>query len=301
MKKSALLLVCFALSQSVSVSAQVQNLDFEQWDFPVTFADPALNRPTGWVCSNRWFGFEEAAYSERMVRPVDADAQSDQYALSLFTYYNYMKDAAVQTAAIDYRPSSLKGFFKYRENFIIWGVANYTDTAQVVVELTKWDPVLSKHEIVGKGKFKAYQETNAFTSFEAIIEYTSAAQPDSITILLDPSVLGRYPGMDLQNEAHGGRSVFTVDRLELTAEGTATIKEMNKNKTLVLSPNPAVDNISFETMSGEVVVMDVAGKVVLNVHMEDASSLDISLLNKGMFTFQIRNESGIHTSRFVKL
>lgn len=299
MKKLALLITGFALFQSVS--AQVQNLDFEQWDFPVTFADPALNRPTGWICSNRWFGFEDAAYSEKMVRPTDADAQSNQYALSLFTYYNYMKDAAVQQAAIDYRPTSLKGFFKYQENFIIWGSANYLDTAQVLVELTKWDPVLSKHETIGKGKFSTYQETTAFTSFEAVVEYTSAEQPDSITILLDPSVLGRYPGMDLQNEAHGGRSVFTVDQLELTAEGTAGIKELNKYKTLVLSPNPAVDNISFETISGEVVVMDVAGKVVLGTHIEDANSLDISLLNKGMFTFQIRNESGIHTGRFVKL
>jgi hypothetical protein len=47
--------------------------------------------------------------------------------------------------------------------------------------------------------------------------------------------------------------------------------------------------------------MSVAGKVVLGTHIEDANSLEISLLNKGMFTFQIRNESGIYTSRFVKL
>jgi hypothetical protein len=300
MKKIALLLAGFALSQSVSVSAQMQNLDFEQWDFPVTFADLAQNRPTGWICSNRWFGFEEVAFSEKMVHPVDADAQSNHYALSLFTYYNYMKDAAVQSAAINYRPTSLKGFFKYSENFIIWGTANYVDTAQIVVELTKWNPVLSKSERVGKGRFSTYQETNTFTSFEAVIEYTSAKQPDSITILLDPSVLGRYPWMDLQNEAQGGRSVFTVDQLQLT-EGTAGLKEVIKDKMLVLSPNPAVDNISFETISGEAVVMDVAGKVVLNTQLEDANSLEISLLNKGMFTFQIRNESGIYTGRFVKL
>lgn len=300
MKKLALFLAGLALSQSISVSAQVQNLDFEQWDFPVTFADPALNRPTGWICTNRWFGYEEVTFSERMVRPVDADAQSNQYALSLFTFYNYMKDAAVQTAAINYRPASLKGFFKYTENFIIWGAANYADTAQVIVELTKWDPVLSKSETIGKGRFSTYHEAADFTSFEAVIQYNSSAQPDSITILLDPSVLGRYPWMELQNEAHGGRSVFTIDRLELT-EGTAELPEMNKNKTLILSPNPAVDNISFETISGEAAVMDVTGKVVLNTHLKDANSLEISLLNKGMFTFQIRNESGIYTSRFVKL
>lgn len=298
MKKLFYLFVGIVLS--FHTSAQLQNLDFEQWDFPVTFADPALNRPTGWICSNRWFGFDEVATSDRFVRPTDDNAQSNDYALSLFTYYNYMKDAAVQIAPIDHRPSSLQGFYKYEENFIIWGTANYLDTAQVVVTLTKWNPVLSKTELIGRGKFSTYQSTPVFKPFEVNIEYYSTEQPDSITILLDPSVLGRYPDRELQNEAHGGRSVFTIDNLALSTEGTAGLEESNDNRSLVIYPNPAMDQISFETMSGELTISDLTGKQVLNTHLHNTGTLDVSRLNKGMFTFHIQDEKGIHTGRFIK-
>lgn len=199
MKKLSFLFAGIVLS--FNISAQLQNLDFENWDFPVVLADPAYNRPTGWICTNRWFGYEEVGYSEKFVHPADPDAQSNNYALQLFTFYNYMKDAAVQTAAIDHRPTVLKGMYKYQDNFIIWGVNQYIDTAQVLVILTKWNPVLSQNETIGKGRFTSYQEATVFTPFQVNIQYYSPEQPDSITILLDPSLLGRYPGMDIQNEA----------------------------------------------------------------------------------------------------
>lgn len=297
MKKLSYLFAGLALS--FTASSQVQNLDFESWDFPVVFTDPAQNRPTGWICTNRWFGYEEVTFSEKFVQPVDSSAQSDAYALRLFTYYNYMKDAAAQTAAIDYRPTALTGVYKYEDNIIIWGQDYYLDTAQVVVLLTKWNPVLSKNEQIGKGRFSTYQTAASFTSFEVNIAYTSAAQPDSVTILLDPSILGRYPGMDLQNEAHGGRSVFTLDNLSLTAESTMGIAEAEK-KALALYPNPAGNQIRFEQVSGDVIITNAVGKVVLHTSIREESFLDISTLSKGMFLLRIWNEKEIYTGKFDK-
>lgn len=299
MKKLSFLFAGIALSYNVS--AQLQNLDFETWDFPVVFTDPAYNRPTGWICTNRWFGYEEVTFSEKFVHPADSVAHSNNYALRLFTFYNYMKDAAVQTAAINYRPTALKGVYKYQENFIIWGPDNYIDTAQVAVVLTKWNPILLKNDTIGKGRFTTYQVAETFTPFEATIEYSSPAQPDSITILLDPSILGRYPGVDIQNEASGGKSIFTVDQLELLGENTAGIQEVTKNKVLTLHPNPAENQIRFELISGEVVITDITGKIVLKETILNAKTMEISSLNKGAFMIQIRNEEGIYTNRFVKL
>ncbi|MNY15904.1 hypothetical protein D3C86_1491420 [compost metagenome] len=267
----------------------------------MAFEDPAYNRPTGWICTNRWFGFDEVTFSEKFVRPVDSNAQDNSYALRLFTFYNYMKDAAVQTAAIDYRPAALKGVYKYEDNFIIWGADNYIDTAQVSVVLTKWNSIQSKNDTIGKARFIAYHARSSFTPFELNIEYSSTAQPDSITILLDPSVLGRYPGMDLQNEAHGGKSVFTVDNLELIAGSTAATTDQDGKKTLALYPNPAQDQIGFETLSGDAVITDITGKIVVNSKIQNENALDIHHLKKGLFILQIRNEEGIYTSRFEKL
>lgn len=87
----------------------------------------------------------------------------------------------------------------------------------------------------------------------------------------------------------------------MTGETTAGIQEINKNKELTLHPNPAENQIRFETMSGEVMLTDITGKVVWNEYMLNTNTLDVSFLDKGVFMIQIRNEEGNYTSRFVKL
>lgn len=297
---SKLLYLLAAISITTPAAAQLKNLDFENWNYTVTFDDPAQNLPTGWKCTNRWFGYEEAQFTDKMVRPVDSGAQSNNYALSLFTFYNYMKDAAVQTAAISTRPAALQGFYKYEENFIIWGVNNYIDTAQLSVWLTKWNGALSKRDTIGFGRFSAHDSVKVFTPFQAAITYYSNEQPDSITIYLDPSFIGRYPESDIQNEAHGGRSVFTVDNLSLTNAATS-IPAMSPKATLPVYPNPATDRINFAPIDGTAFLFDISGKQVMNTQLNNERSINIEQLTAGAYYMRIMDKKNqVYHTKFIK-
>lgn len=298
MKKSLYLFVAILIT--TSALAQLQNLDFDNWDYPVTFADPAMNLPTGWKCTNRWYGFEDVQYSDRMIRPVDSIAQNNQYALSLSTFYNYMKDAAVQTAAINTRPTALKGFYKYEENFIIWGTNNYVDNAEVSVWLTKWNVTTSKNDTIGFGKFSSNDSVDVFTPFQVDITYYSNVQPDSITIYLDPSLIGRHPDIDLQNEAHGGRSIFTVDNLSLV-NGTMSVNDMDIEQTLTVHPNPTSDKINFESISGIALIFNSSGKKVMTLELNNEQSINTQNLKQGTYLLQIHDKNNhILYSKFIK-
>lgn len=289
-----------AIAYSIAATAQLQNLDFENWNYTITFDDPAQNLPTGWICTNRWFGYEDAQFTDRMVHPVDSSAQNNNYALSLFTFYNYMKDAAVQTAAISTRPAALKGFYKYEENFIIWGVNNYIDTAQVSVWLTKWNSAFSKSDTIGFGQFNAHDSVKVFTPFQAAITYYSNEQPDSITIYLDPSFIGRYPESEIQNEAHGGRSIFTVDNLSLT-EGATGIQPVSQAQTLIIYPNPATDKINFIPINGTAYLFDISGKQIMNTKLKNERSINIEQLNAGAYYMRIMDKKNqVYHSKFIK-
>lgn len=298
MKK--LLIMLAAISCAPAAKAQLQNLDFENWNYTVSFDDPAQNLPTGWMCTNRWFGYEEAQFHDRMVRPVDSIAQSNNYALRLFTFYNYMKDAAVQTAAINTRPAALNGFYKYEENFIIWGLNNYIDTAQVSVWLTKWNSALLKRDTIGFGQFSAHDSVKVFTPFQAAITYYSNEQPDSITIYLDPSFIGRHPDSEIQNEAHGGRSIFTVDNLSL-ANGATSLPAMSQKQTLTIYPNPATERINFAAIEGTAYLFDISGKQVMDTKLKNERSINIEQLSAGAYYMRIMDKKNqVYHTKFIK-
>jgi len=295
-----LLYLFAAIVITTSAAAQLQNLDFENWDYSVTFADPAMNLPTGWTCTNRWYGFEEAQFHNQMIRPVDSISQNKKYALSLSTFYNYMKDAAVQTASINTRPTALKGFYKYEENFIIWGSNTYIDTAQVNVWLTKWDATGSKNDTIGFGRFSANDSVDVFTPFQVDITYYSSAQPDSITVYLDPSLIGRYPDSEIQNEAHGGRSIFTIDNLSLV-NGTMSVNDMDTEQILTIYPNPTSDRINFESISGTVLIFNSSGKKVMKLELNNEQSINTQHLKQGTYFLQIHDKNNrILYSKFIK-
>lgn len=298
MKKLFIMLA--AISYTLAAKAQLQNPDFENWNYTVTFDDPAQNLPTGWICTNRWFGYEDAQFTDRMVRPVDSIAQSNHYALSLFTFYNYMKDAAVQKAPISNRPAALKGFYKYEENFIIWGVNNYIDTAQVSVWLTRWNSAISKSDTIGFGQFSTHDSVKVFTPFQADITYYSNEQPDSITIYLDPSFIGRHPDSEIQNEAHGGRSIFTIDNLSLV-NGATSIAKMSPKQTLAIYPNPATDRVNFASIDGTAYLFDISGNQVMKTKLKNERSINIEQLNAGAYYMRIMDQKNqVYHSKFIK-
>lgn len=280
--------------------AQLQNLDFELWDKPVDFEVITQNNPTGWVCTNRWYGFEEGQFTNLFTNPIDTIAFTNHYALRLFTFYNYMKDAAAQRTAINSRPSTLTGQYKYEHNFIEWARLYTIDTAQVSIWLTKWNPALSKRDTIGLGFFRTADSTPVFKRFHVDIRYVSDEMPDSVTLYLDPSTIGRDPLKDVQTSAGGGSSTFTLDNLILGNGPSTGINEKQSSTPLILYPNPAHDWIRTEHQSGEATILSITGKQLVQFELTEGQNIDIHSFDPGIYVLRVNNPEGISTSRFIK-
>jgi hypothetical protein len=299
MKK--LLYIIIGLSLPVIASAQLQNLDFETWDYPINREQLYRNNPTGWVCSNRWFGYENALFNSDFIWPIDTTAQHNEYALRLSVWYNHTKDAALQTAPINYRPTALKGFYKYEDNFVFDQLDSIVDTAQVIVILSKWNTARAKRDTIGYGKLNIYKATSTFKDFQVPITYSSATESDTIVVFLDPSIVARDVNFDYRHGGSGTCSFFTLDNLSLVSGNTTGITDgIIPYLALTVHPNPTTDILLFETITGTMNIYNITGQRVSTFHLKDANSIDVSLLNKGVYFMVLNTEKEIRTSKFVK-
>lgn len=298
MKK--LLYLFAAIVFTTSASAQLQNLDFENWEDPIALNGSPFNNPVGWQNVNRWFGTEHATFGLTFQDPVDTLAQKNDYALKLSVWYSNTKDAAYQTAPINYKPFALKGYYKYEENYFVDGTVSVIDTAQVVVILTKWNIALQKNDTIGLGVFKTATPTATYTEFNANIQYFSSDMPEKITILLDPSIIGRYYDRNYFSSESDKCSWFTVDNLSLIS-GSMSVHNPDTEQNLTVYPNPTSDKINFEAISGTAIVLDVSGKRVMNLELNNTQSINIQHLKQGTYFLQIKNKNNrVLYSKFIK-
>lgn len=293
MKKILLLLVvglCLT-----TLHAQLVNTDFEQWDNPVS---DGSNIPTGWV----WSDGNILDPSFEFVHGANTDAQNGNYAVKLSVWYFYVKDMAVQTAPINYKPESLTGYYKYQDNYIVQtGVGTVVDTAQVSVYLTKYNPVTMQKDTIGSSVLSIHTSQSTFTQFTAPINYTSAEMPDEVTVMLDPSIV-RRPGMDISyihSEGFGETSYFTVDNLQLSSP---LASENNIRETVQVYPNPTAGNLYITNYTGKVSVFNSAGQVIMaNCSVSPTLPLSLSNLKKGMYYIELVTNDKIQYQKVVKL
>lgn len=296
---SKLLYLLAAISITTPAAAQLQNLDFENWESPVVFDPSPYNNPVGWKNVNKWFGTEHAVSSFTFQEPVDTVAQQNNYAIRLSVWYHTTKDAAYQTAPINYRPAALKGYYKYEDNIFTDGNENITDTAQVVVILTKWNTSLAKEDTVGLGIFETAAAVSNFTAFNAPIQYFSPEMPEKITVLLDPSIIGRYYERNYYSNADKC-SWFTVDNLGLSNSPTG-IKEVQPKQSLSVYPNPVADEINFEPVSGEAIITGLSGKQLMNITLKNEQVINVQHLAAGNYVLQINGKNNlVYYSKFTK-
>jgi len=294
MKKLSFLLASTLLS--LAASAQVQNLDFENWNRPVSENLP--NTPTGWTWTN---GLVIDA-TNNFYYPPATYAQQNNYALYLSVWYNYTKDAAIQRAPISTRPGALGGWYNYKHNIIGGPNGLQRDTAMVSVYLTKHNHNTNATDTIGKGIMEIGDSTDVYTGFLLEINYTSAEMPDSITIILDPSLVNRYrngPGFAFVGDENWGccTSFFLVDNLSLHGSAMG-IDDANIAGQISVYPNPATDEIQID-MDGEVSIWDALGRKV-GINHNNTGTINISSLAPGQYFIQIKNEKNIYTGKFIK-
>jgi hypothetical protein len=294
MKKLSFLLASTILS--FAASAQLQNLDFENWNQPISTQNLS-NRPTGWTWSN---GLVIDA-TNNFYYPPATYAQQNNYALYLSVWYNYTKDVAIQRAPISTRPGALSGWYNYKHN-IIGGLNLQKDTAMVSVYLTKRNHTTNSTDTIGKGIMEIGDSTDVYTGFLLEINYTSTEMPDSITIILDPSLLNRYrdrPGFIFGGGDEGAccTSFFLVDNLSLHGS-VMGIDDANIAEQISVYPNPATDEIRID-MDGEVSIWDASGRKV-GINYNHTGTINVSSLTSGQYFIQIKNEKNIYKAKFIK-
>ncbi len=284
---------------SFSTNAQLQNLDFELWQNPVTESSFS-NIPVGWI----WTNSAMINPDNNFYYPPSQDANSNNFALYLSVWYNYTKDAAIQYAPIANRPSALKGFYKYEHNFILGNAGMQRDTAMVSVYLTKHNGSTHTNDTIGRGILEIGESTSTYEEFTVNISYITTGIPDSITVILDPSLARRYTdrSYEIQGDSLGGHtSFFTVDNLSLISESVTGINDSKTKEEIAVYPNPARDYIHIGSTKGEITIRDISGKTVQKLSNSTDGKIKVDHLCPGIFLIQLRDGRHIYQSKFVKL
>lgn len=167
--------------------------DGRRFPIPVLRTGPikgSYEEPAEWGTINQ----QTSALGIKTVTKASAShAHSGSYAVKLTTYYiSFFARTAPgitatgtinqQTQSIDggfactQRPSSLTGWYQY--------FPGGSDTASVEVILSCWDSVTNRRITVGHGIFTETDSIAGYTSFEALINYSSSLPPDTAVIVL---------------------------------------------------------------------------------------------------------------------
>ena len=298
MKTMKLKLLLFVLALlPLRGNTQVANLDFETWINPIDSGTNSNNRPDNWFFLTP--GLTEPSVFSMFYHSPATDAQNGNYAFKLSTWYYYAKDLAVLSQPYTSRVSTLKGFYKYVENSIDSLTNTITDVAQISVFMTKWNPVTMHRDTVGTGILDL-NAAASYTSFTTHVTYINQTiLPDSIHILLDPSLVRRGPNSnDYIATDDGIASFLTVDNLSLTDEAVAGMIEASDRFRVY--PNPVTDFITIEHFTGQVKLSDLNGKFIHEQNLESNPVLSLDQLDAGVYLLQLNAGDFIQNVRIIK-
>ncbi len=297
MKKMQTLLVTIfvTLLLPLAITAQLKNIDFEEWiDYEP--GDIGHFQPLGWDCVHRNLGTELESGSDWFILPPDSIAQNGDYAIQVSVWYNYTKDMAVQKAPIDYRPDALTGFFKYRHNFLS-PFEDIIDTAQISVYLWKRNPGSSVSDTIGRGILNIGDETLEFAQFQVNIEYFSDEMPDSVSVVLDPSLINRYQHSQYISN-YSFTSFLSVDNISL--ESRSNSFERVEAISYEVYPNPATDQIHIPDFTGEVSIHDLSGRKVLIDKLDLHQPLSLNAIPGGIYILSLNNGTSTQQTKIIK-
>ncbi len=90
----------------------------------------------------------------------------------------------------------------------------------------------------------------------------------------------------------------------LTIDATTGIQSYNKVSNVLVSPNPATNELFVASAShfGKVVIIDALGKTVLSHDANYAAqtTINISSLSKGVYFLQVSDGANLTTKKFIK-
>lgn len=145
--------------------------------------------------------------------------------------------------------------------------------------------------------------------------YTDLVPPVGDTIYFIEVVHGTCTPTYMQNNDNGGNQSMlssiqfngTVSNRVNNSTQSVGINEAEKPGSIFLSPNPVVNDLSFQSKKlniQNVEIYDIVGRLVLNCELRVISSMqtvaDVSRLNTGLYFVKVKGEKYEWAGKFVK-
>jgi len=89
---------------------------------------------------------------------------------------------------------------------------------------------------------------------------------------------------------------FALDNLVYGNLGTETTEDQN----LVVAPNPATSEVSFNGMNGELTIYSAVGAIVYEGTVDSFTSVSVSDWNAGTYFYTLKNDLSVNTGKVVK-
>ncbi len=281
MKKNLLVIACSVWNLSGLFAQGPANGDFENW---TSFPPLNYENPTGWSSTNDLV----SAASLYNVSKVSTPVSSGTYAaklesidvagsptpgiLGLFIF-NPIDQSIAPGEAFAARPDSLTGYYQYApagsDNFYVFGL------------LTKWNG--NARDTIGNAVFTSGTALSTYNRFAVAFEYTSAATPDSVTLLFSSS--------NLDNPVVG--SIAFLDKVSFVSNAIGA-NELQATPAVSVFPNPASDFISLSNLqpNSTIQICDLMGKSMFTKTLSsDALSIDLSSLSNGTYLLSINGRT----------
>lgn len=287
-------LILWLLLLYVPASAQMSNLDFEQWHLD----------STGNLKLDSWRHFtndkEYTKYGSMLATWRDLVAEHGDYALTVSRWYASNYDHVLQIAtAPGFIPVFLNGFYIYKDPNLVTSLGAggivMKDSAVVSIALTKWNLATQMRDTIGYGRTKL-TEVGSYTAFSVPILYSSQLLADSVAVSITPTsyTKGNVPAC----HDGGSCSYLTIDNLELST--SSIVPSVKLKNTLKLYPVPCYKVLNIESEKAvHITVINDDGMVVTKyVLKKGLNSLDVQQLSKRFYF--IVDDTNI-TSRFLKL
>jgi hypothetical protein len=150
--------------------------------------------------------------------------------------------------------------------------------------------------IIGEGEFTSNTTNLSYSQFTTNINYTSAATPDSMKIIITFN-------HGLAGSGHAG-SYFILD--DLSTEQTNSIEENQMAPLFTVSPNPAAEFIRLHASKGNQIhtfeLTNACGQVLRTIQNPSTTdNIDISSFESGVYFYRIfMTDQLIQTGKFVK-
>ena len=262
------------------------NHDFEDW------TNIGNDYPVGWRTFDLWYYENYVNFlPERTSFKVSGeDAYIGDYALKVTNYYSGKPRYTYHYTGTEnndfYTPvfpvndtfKFLQGYYKY--------FPEGNDTARLIYRT--WE------NRVSRSYDNLYlPKAENWTFFKMPINYyTSAAMPDSATILFYSA---------FTDSVEGAKSTLFLDGLELVMNPKAvTVKEFNN--TIEIYPNPTSNTVTIiSPESGDLYITNLAGQLMQNQLIQSGTNkLSLNGLNPGVYFFTFNTKNKKWTTKILK-